>query len=233
MRERGHLFWEYQKNFSLRVEAPTCLGVFTEEDARLREATLVRGEAGSEEEGNRVIFSWLIDKRGIVLDALFSAFGDSALIGCAELLCEGSIKKSWKKALGITSKDLAALMTTAEIPGRVRRIILLVLAARDKLLESLALSFPQEIGKSAHPEWDTLSKEDRLDLIRKAIEEYILPFLQRDGGGVEVLDLVEGSKVKILFQGACVDCIGSSGSTFSYIQHLLQHEVHPSLTLLI
>ena len=227
MREKGYLFWGFSKNFSLRVEAPACIGMFCSEDARLRDALLAQGEAGSYEEGNKVIFSWLLDKKGCVLDALFTAFGDSALVGCAELICEKSIGKPYQKALRITRVELEAFLTDEkkEIPAKTRRVMSLVLEARDQLFTSLPLPPHQD----PHPEWNTLSKEQKLILIQCAIEEYILPHLQRDGGGIEILDLIEGNKVRIRFQGACVDCMGSSGSTFAYIQHLLKQEVHQSL----
>ena len=229
MDEKGHLFWSFSKNFSLRVEAPTCLGHFTKEDALLREATLAQGEAGSYEEGNKVIFSWLIDKTGIVIDALFSAFGDSTLIGCAERICEKSIGKSYERACHITRNELEAYLSDGkkELSRRVKRLISLVLEARDSVCSSL----PQYHEQACHPEWETLSKEERLTLIRGVIEEYILPYLRKDGGGIEILDLVDGYKVSVVFQGACVDCMGSSGSTFAYIQHLLKNKVHASLEI--
>lgn len=228
--EKGHLFWNFSKNFSLRVEAPTCLGHFTNEDALLREATLVQGEAGSYEEGNKVIFFWLIDKTGVVLDALFSAFGDSILIGCAECICEKSIGKSFERACHITKSELEAFLSDGkkELPGRVKRRISLVLEARDAACSSL----PQyQEQKECHPEWETLSKEERLTLIRRVIEEYVLPYLQKDNGGIEILDLIDGYKVQVAFQGACLDCMGSSGSTFAYIQHLLKNKVQASLEI--
>jgi NifU-like protein len=224
---KGHLIWgEYPKSFSLRVEAPTCLGLFCAEDAQLRNATLARGEAGSFEEGNKLVFSWLIDNKGIVVDALFSAFGDSLLIGCAETLCERSIGKPYERALSINAAELETLVLGKQISGRIKRIVSLVLEARDQLFTALSLPCQEQ-----HPEWETLSKEERLHLIREAIERYIMPYLQRDGGGIEVQDLIDGKRVSIQFQGACVDCMGSSGSTFLYIQHLLKQQVHHSLVL--
>ena len=231
MSPQSHLFWGFTKEFSLRVEAPVCLGEMTQEEATARDALLVKGEAGSIEEGNCLSFSWLIDKRGVVLDALFHAFGDPILIGCAEIICEKSIGKRYERALSIKSEQLEVEISQDAIPKKLKRLIALSLEARDRVCEKIQAPSHGEEEGVIHPKWETLSQEERLLLIREAVEEYIAPHLKRDGGGIEVLDLIEGNKVQVRFQGACVECFASSGSTFFYIQHVLRTRVHNSLVV--
>lgn len=83
--------------------------------------------------------------------------------------------------------------------------------------------------EEAHPEWDALSQEERLALIRSVVEAEIAPHLHRDGGGVQIVDLIDGSEVLISYMGACASCHMALFGTLSFIQQILTTKIHSSL----
>ena len=65
---------------------------------------LAFGREGSREEGNLVCFYWLVDPDdGIIVDARFQTYGQSALIGAAEIACELMIGKNYDQARRISA----------------------------------------------------------------------------------------------------------------------------------
>ncbi len=50
-----------------------------------------------------------------------------------------------------------------------------------------------------------MSPEEVKTNIEKALEE-IRPFLQSDGGDIDLVDIVDGVHVKVSFKGACDNC---------------------------
>lgn len=73
--------------------------------------------------------------------------------------------------------------------------------------------------------------DERLPAIREVLEEEILPFLQGDGGGLEIKALVE-DQLFIRYQGACGTCPSSTMGTLMAIENLIQMEVDPDLTVI-
>ena len=82
-----------------------------------------------------------------------------------------------------------------------------------------------------HPEWDSLSHDEKLALIRAVVAEQVAPQLQRDGGGVDVLDLVKGNEVSIAYQGACASCPMALFGTLGFIQQVISTKIHSSLVV--
>ena len=74
-------------------------------------------------------------------------------------------------------------------------------------------------------EGDGVGLDDpRIPLIREILEDQILPFLQGDGGGLEIKGLVE-DRLLIRYQGACGTCPSSTMGTLMAIENLVQMEV--------
>ena len=94
----------------------------------------------------------------------------------------------------------------------------------DRLKECIRLL----VAEPPHPEWDSLTHDKKLALIRTVVEAEVVPALQRDGGGVQVVDLV-GSQVLISYTGACASCHMALFGTLSFIQQILTSKIHPSL----
>lgn len=73
--------------------------------------------------------------------------------------------------------------------------------------------------------------DERLPAIREVLEEEILPFLQGDGGGLEIKALVD-NQLFIRYQGACGTCPSSTMGTLLAIENLIQMEVDPDITVM-
>lgn len=70
----------------------------------------------------------------------------------------------------------------------------------------------------------------RIPAIREIIDEEILPFLQGDGGGLEIKALVD-NQLFIRYQGACGTCPSATMGTLLAIENLIQMEVDPEITV--
>jgi Fe-S cluster biogenesis protein NfuA len=77
-------------------------------------------------------------------------------------------------------------------------------------------------------EFSGYSDEEKTKVIDALLEAAIRPALSNDGGGIDVIG-IEGSVVKIHYQGACGSCPSSTTGTLSYIENFLREAVHPDL----
>jgi len=80
-----------------------------------------------------------------------------------------------------------------------------------------------------------LSKEEKLKIIEKVLDEDIRPMLIMDGGNMEILDLMEAevySDLYIRYLGACNGCSAGSMGTLYAIESILQNKVYENLRVL-
>jgi Fe-S cluster biogenesis protein NfuA len=82
-----------------------------------------------------------------------------------------------------------------------------------------------------HPEWEDLSHDEKLALIRSVVEAEITPQLAYDGGGVDIVDLVHEKEVSIAYRGTCASCPMALYGTLGFIQQVLSTKVHSSLVV--
>ena len=75
-----------------------------------------------------------------------------------------------------------------------------------------------------------LPLEDQIGHINRIFDEMVRPGLAGDGGGLELLG-IEGSNVRIHYEGACGSCPSSTSGTLMYIEGALQKKAHPELTV--
>jgi len=75
-----------------------------------------------------------------------------------------------------------------------------------------------------------LTTLEKIDLIRKVLNEDIRPALQRDHGDCDLID-VDGNKVKIRFIGACSSCSFAGITQNDFIGKTLQEKVSPDLVV--
>ncbi|WP_072682707.1 NifU family protein [Arcobacter sp. LA11] len=74
------------------------------------------------------------------------------------------------------------------------------------------------------------SDEDLRPPVTSIVESKIAPMLARDGGAIQLLDIIDG-RVFIQLQGACVGC-SASGSTLKFIvEKELKAAIHPELQI--
>ena len=77
-----------------------------------------------------------------------------------------------------------------------------------------------------------LEIDDQVLLINEALSERVLPALEMDGGGMEIMD-IEGTDVLIRYYGACGNCPISESGTLIFIQNTLQEKVDPRIEVKI
>ncbi len=237
----------YSKKLNTKIERPRCMGLLTKEQSDERGMRLAIGQDGSTEEGNFIRLFLLVDPDdGIIVDARFQTFGQSALIGAAEIACELMVGKNYDQAHRISADLIDKQGRDAqEIPAFPKETfphLNLILGAIDQATEqcmdiALAANYvappaPLDIGEvleGGYPGWENLSQVQKLELIEQIIARDIRPYIELDAGGVKVLDLINGHEVHIAYQGSCTSCFSATGTTLSYIQQVLRGKIHPTL----
>lgn len=100
---------------------------------------------------------------------------------------------------------------------------------REATREDASLGEAMMAGAGASSDEEGVGLDDpRIPLIREILEDQILPFLQNDGGGLEIKGLVD-NRLLIRYQGACGTCPSSSMGTLMAIENLVQMEVDDQL----
>lgn len=235
----------YSKKLKEKIENPLSPGRFTREDAEIRKMRLALGRAGRREEGNLVELYWLVDPQdGVIVDAKFQVFGESALIGAAEGASLLVVGKTYDQA-GRISADLIDRhfrdSPDAEaFPVETRGHLNLVVEALEEAA-SACVDIPLPSGystpmprdsatreMSGYPDFFAMQREGKLALIEEVLNAEIRPYIALDAGGIEVLDLIEHELI-IAYKGSCTSCLSSIGTTLSSIQQILQTKIHPSL----
>ncbi|MCC7309372.1 MAG: NifU family protein [Acidobacteria bacterium] len=75
------------------------------------------------------------------------------------------------------------------------------------------------------------SDDPRLGEINALLDDRIRPYLAGDGGWLEVVGL-EGSTLKIRYEGACGTCPSSLTGTLMAIENMIQEEIDPDISVL-
>lgn len=68
------------------------------------------------------------------------------------------------------------------------------------------------------------NKEELLERIKTSVEE-IRPYLQTDGGDVEIMDVTDDYIVKIKLLGACSDCSMSTTTVKAGIEETIKRYI--------
>lgn len=240
-----HPWDRYSKKLKAAILAPKYAGSFSPEEAAHRRGRFATGKEGSIQEGNCVVFYWVVDpENGTILDAVFRAFGHSALIAAADAACALLIKKTYEQARFLSAdeidKSLRDHPSKPAFPEETYSHVNLVLFAIEETAMTCmdiplpeGLPFPpfttEKLESTPHPQWDVLPSSEKRTLIEKMLDEYIRPFVAMDGGGVRVTQFKDDKEVIIAYEGNCTTCFAATGSTLSSIQNILQAKLHPTL----
>ncbi len=197
--------------------------------------------------GNYVRLSWLVDPTdGIIIDARFQAFGDSALIGASEISCELVVGKNYDQAGRLTADHLDKYVRDKSEKEAFPKItwahLNLVAEAIEKAgIECQGLPLPQQyiappvlstditVNEGGWPGWQEMSLKEKLGVVEHVIAQDIRPYIELDAGGVEVLNITPENEIIIAYQGSCTSCFSATGATLSYIQHVLRAKVFPDI----
>lgn len=240
----------YSKKLAAKIENPRNGGLFLQNDAEQRGVHLASGSEGNRTDGNWVAFYWLVDKEdGLILDAKFQAFGQSALIGAAEAACELIIGKNYDQAKRVSAdlldRHLRDRSEESAFPKETYPLLNLVLGALEAASDKcqgipfadtyVAPPMPTNIGEAVpggYPGWKELTLKQKISVIEEVLNRDVRPYIALDAGGIEVLNLIEEKQVIIAYQGSCTSCYSSVGTTLSYIQQILRAKVHPDLVVI-
>lgn len=241
----------YSKKLIAKIENPRNAGIFTAEEAAARQVRVVTATAGAIDEGNCVTLFWLVDRDdGIIIDAKFQLFGQSALIGAAESACELLVGKNYDQASRISAelidKQLRDRSDTPAFPKETGPHLNLVIDAiglaseqcTDLPLAAGYLAPPVPAGalgdvvEGGYPGFLELPLKKKLAVIESVIATDIRPYIALDAGGIEVINFLNDREVIIAYQGSCTSCYSSIGTTLSYIQQVIRNKVHPDLVVI-
>ncbi len=68
--------------------------------------------------------------------------------------------------------------------------------------------------------------EEMEQKVKKVIEEKIRPYLEADGGGVELVSVdAESGEVRVRLQGACAGCPGAQMTLSMGVEAILKEEL--------
>ena len=191
-----------------------------EEGFRLVEAT-----AGDIEDNSNVILYWLVsEKNGEIKDAKFQAFGEAELLESAEKACTSVIGKNYDQATRINSDNENVTNAIKVAAVQCRDIPL-----DETYVGNFLSKFPSKDHEYNH-DWESLKFPQKMAVIEEVLDREIRPFVQMDGGNVEVVNLIDNEKkLVIAYRGACANCFSALGSTLSYIQQIISTKVHPEI----
>ena len=79
------------------------------------------------------------------------------------------------------------------------------------------------------PNWDEMSKEEKMVAIEQVLDEDVRPYVSRDGGGVDVVELQGEHTLIIAYKGACAHCFAATGATLSYIQQVMRSKINDAI----
>ena len=221
----------YSKKLVHKIENPRHAGFFSDEEASERGMRLVIGKQGNFEDGNAIGLYLLVDESdGVIADAKFQVFGQSALIGAAEAACEVLIRKNYDQARRLTAdlidKQVRDKNDIAAFPEETHAHLNLVLDAIEAAVEQcLDIPFAEayvptpfeakgEYGEG-YPGWSLLTREQKIAVIEEVIAVEIRPYIELDAGGVQIVDLVDDRELIIAYEGACTSCHSATGTTLN------------------
>ncbi len=243
----SHPWSRYSKKLNERILAPKYLGTFTFVEAAEKKVRFATGREGGLDEGNLIVFYWLIDPAdGVILDVRFQAFGHTALLGAADAACELLMRKTYEQARFLSADDIdKALRDTPSKPAfpeeTYSHVNLVLFAIEEAAMTCMDIpleeGFPlspfdaETLEATPHPNWENLSTEEKLTLIEELLDEFIRPYVAMDGGGVSVTAFNNDKEVVITYEGNCTSCFAATGSTLSSIQNILQAKLHPTITV--
>lgn len=240
----------YSKKLASKIDYPRCVGSFGKEESEARGMRLAEASDGSFEDGNLVTLYWLVDKDdGIIVDARFQVFGQTALIGAAESACELLVGKNYDQAKRVSveliDRQVRDKSDQPAFPRETYPHLNMVLTAIEIAAEQcndlpIAMSYtapPVPMGASeashgGYPGWIDLPLKQKITVIEEVLDQDVRPYIALDAGGVHVLNLLNDKELVISYSGSCTSCYSSIGTTLSFIQQILRNKVYADLVVI-
>ncbi len=236
---------KFSKKFEEVAAKPKNRGAYYQEDANEKGMALV------ESKYKDMKLYWLVDtEEDRVYSAKFFAYGGKVSLAVGETLCSLVKGLTIEEACSLLGSDIENnLRDEPEVPS-VPEAKMFAFGAVEELLKIIRDDYPGAKGlaiasvaakKQGKPQrsladltmadqaWMGLSLDEQKAQINLVLDEKIRPALMSDGGNVEVLDVVDGEKIIVQYQGACGSCGSSLGATLSFMEQALRSEIYNEL----
>jgi NifU-like protein len=234
---------KFSQKFDTAASAPKSRGAYFQEDATKKGLALVEAKFKD------MKLYWMVD---VVEDRVYSgkffAYGGKVSVAICETLCAMVKGLTIPEAVSLLGTDVEReLRDDPDIPsvpdskmasfGNVDNILKIIEkdypAAKAVAQASTAIkdsgAQPTKSAKEltmVDQAWLGLSEADQIAQIEIALDAKIRPALLADGGNVKVVEVVEGEKVIVQYQGACGSCGSSTGATLSFMENALRQDVY-------
>jgi NifU-like protein len=194
---------------------------------------------------------WLVDvKEDRIFSARFFAYGGKVSLVIGETLCTMVEGLTVEEACSLLKTDVEArLRDDMEVPS-VPESKMKSFDTVEELLKVVKEQFPSAKGvaiASASIDkadfqsttelnilaqaWLGLTKEEQKQQVEIVLDEHIRPALMNDGGNVQILDITDGEKILIQYQGACGSCGSSMGATLSFMESTLRKHIYNEINV--
>jgi len=239
------------RQFSKKIESlaasPKHRGAFFTEDATGKDLALVTAKYKD------IKVYWLVDPQSdLIYDAKFFSYGGPVSMAMGEMLCSLARGMKLDTACDISLDEIESLLRDApETPATAQpkevafaNLPMLLATAREAYPSAKALALASiqlkqqseatrglrktsyEALTEADQEWMKKSKDAQLATIEMVLDNDIRPGLNSDGGDLNIMDLENGSKLTVKYQGACGSCGSSVGATLAFIEDTLRRQVY-------
>jgi len=236
---------KFSNKFNEAATQPKHRGAYDIDDAGSKGMALV--EAKFKDTKIYLLVDRIEDR---IYSAKFFAYGGKVSVGIGETLCSMIKGLTLNEACSLEGENVEALLRdepdTPAVPeskqksfdniGELLRVVQQEYPAAKAVAEASASIDKNDIKTTSFTElsmaeqaWMGLSKEDQITQINMVLDEKVRPALMSDGGNVQVLDVVDGEKVMIQYQGACGSCGSSLGATLSFMEQALRKDIHNEL----
>ena len=194
---------------------------------------------------------WLVDlQEDRIFSARFFAYGGKMSLVIGETLCTMVEGLTVDEACSLLKTDVEVrLRDDPEVPS-VPESKMKAFDTVDELLKIVKEQYPSAKGVAiasasidkadfqsttelnlVAQAWLGLTKDEQKEQIEIVLDEHIRPALMNDGGNVEVLDVTDGEKVLVQYQGACGSCGSSLGATLSFMESTLRKHIYNDINV--
>ena len=237
---------KFSAKFDEAASQPKNRGAYYKEDATEKGMALVEAKFKD------MKLYWLVDVvEDRVYSAKFFAYGGKVSVGIGETLSTLVKGLTLDEACSLLGADVErTLRDDPELPavpeakktafGNVPELLKMikesypeakaVAMASNNLIESGATK-PKSAKELTMQDqaWMGLTEEDQIKQIDIVLDEKVRPALMQDGGNIQVMEVVDGERVIVQYQGACGSCGSSLGATLSFIERALRDDVYNEL----
>lgn len=241
-----------EQKFSRKIESlaasPRHRGAFFTEDATAKDLALVTAKYKD------IKVYWLVDPQtDLIYDAKFFSYGGPVSMAMGEMLsslvrgmkvetaCDTSVEEIdnlLRDEAGVPATSRPPEVAFANLPMLLDTARETYPAAKALAMASLQLRQQAEQNPGQAPRkssyenlteadnaWLAKPKEKQLEEIELLLNSDIRPGLNMDGGDLQIVDLEDGRKLTVRYEGACGSCGSSVGATLAFIEDSMRRQL--------